>query len=301
MSLVKLMRRRKPRTKELATSLERAVSAGLGNWMVPSRSEKGAIFKHQLSLSVDCLRRGVTMDVALNSFTTPHRQITVLDAPGHKDFVPNMISGASQADCSVLVVDASTGEFEAGFDRGGQTREHLLLVRSLGVSQVIIAINKLDLVGWDKSRYDEICELLKPFLAHSGFQPSKAKFVPVAAMSGINLTGRKGPEAEALRQWYNGPTLVDLLGTVFFDRLDKHLTFSLDKLEPPNRDINSPLRFPISNVFKSQGGSTGVTGRVCGGVVQVGDRLRILPGDETGIVKCTVTMQFYSQPPLTSA
>ncbi|KAF9468903.1 EF Tu GTP binding domain-containing protein [Collybia nuda] len=213
--------------------------------------------------------RGITMDIALQSLATQHRQVTILDAPGHKDFIPNMISGASQADCALLVVDAATGQFEAGFDRGGQTREHLLLVRSLGVSQVIVAINKLDQVEWSDIRYEEICSLLKPFLLYSGFNPTKTKFVPVGAMQGVNLVTCESEDGKSLRQWYKGPTLVDLL----------------DLLQPPTRDITSPLRIPISNVFKSHGSGAAVSGRLCGGVVQVGERLRILPGDETAIVK----------------
>jgi elongation factor 1 alpha-like protein len=152
------------------------------------------------------------MDIALNSFTTPHRHFTILDAPGHRDFIPNMISGASQADCAILVVDAAVGEFEAGFERGGQTREHLLLVRSLGVSQIIVAVNKLDLVNWDKSRYDDICNLLRPFLVQSGFHPSKYAFVPAAAILGVNLVNCDGSEAKGLREWYDGLSLVGLLG-----------------------------------------------------------------------------------------
>ncbi|KIM45903.1 hypothetical protein M413DRAFT_296917 [Hebeloma cylindrosporum] len=217
--------------------------------------------------------RGITMDIALQSFQTPHRQFTVLDAPGHKDFIPNMISGASQADSALLVVDSTTGEFESGFQRGGQTREHLLLVRSLGVSQVIVAINKLDQVAWSRSRFEEICTTLRPFLIQSGFHPSKSAFVPVGAMQGVNLVGRDDALSADLSQWYNGPTLVDLLVGLS------------DKLIPPVRDLTCPMRFPISNVFKQQNVGAAVSGRLCGGIVQVGEKLRVLPGDETAVVK----------------
>nr|GAT53835.1 predicted protein [Mycena chlorophos] len=213
--------------------------------------------------------RGITMDIAQQAFSTPHRAITVLDAPGHKEFIPNMISGAAQADCAILVVDAAPNEFEAGFERGGQSREHLILARSLGIAQIIIAVNKLDQVGWDSARYEEICGLLRPFLVQSGYHPSKTKFVPVGAMQGVNLAVREGEDGKMLSTWYSGPTLVDLL----------------DALDAPTRDIASPMRIPISNIFKGQGSGTYVTGRLLSGVVQVGERVRILPGDETGVVK----------------
>ncbi|KAF8640104.1 hypothetical protein AX17_001340 [Amanita inopinata Kibby_2008] len=213
--------------------------------------------------------RGITMDVALQSLSTPNRDIIILDAPGHRDFIPNMISGASQADCALLVVDAAQGEFEAGFERGGQTREHILLVRSLGVTQLIVAINKLDQVEWDQARYHEICDALRPFLTQSGFSMAKTSFVPVGAVQGVNLVSRDSMVAKDLDAWYHGPTLVDLL----------------DTLEPPSRDITAPLRIPTFNVFKSQGSAMAISGRICGGVVQVGERLRVLPGDETAVVK----------------
>ncbi|KAF9452145.1 hypothetical protein P691DRAFT_795370 [Macrolepiota fuliginosa MF-IS2] len=216
--------------------------------------------------------RGITMDIAQQFFITPHRQITVLDAPGHKDFVPNMISGASQADCALLVVDAATGEFEAGFERGGQTREHVLLVRSLGVTQVIVAVNKLDQVEWSRARYEEIESSLRPFLVQSGFAPPKTSFVPVGAMLGVNLVNREGDDAKQLNEWYSGPTLVD----------------DLDKMEPPTRDYANFFRLPVSNIFKTQSTSgVYVAGRIASGIIQVGEKLRAIPGDDsiTGIVK----------------
>lgn len=225
----------------------------------------------ELDTTAEERQRGITMDIASQNFSTVHRDITILDAPGHRDFIPNMISGASQADCALLVVDSAMGEFEAGFERGGQTKEHLLLVRSLGVTQVIVAVNKLDLVDWEISRYEKIVGDLRGFLSQAGFSPSKMNFVPVSAIDGVNLLGLPNPTV-SLRKWYNGPTLVELL----------------DRLEPPPRSLELPLRIPISNVFRGQAGlSSGlaVSGRICSGVVQVGERLKVFPGGETTIVR----------------
>ncbi|KAJ9126626.1 hypothetical protein QFC24_001655 [Naganishia onofrii] len=213
--------------------------------------------------------RGVTIDIATSHFDTANRAFTLLDAPGHQDFIPNMISGASQADLALLVVDASPGEFEAGFDRGGQTREHALLVRALGVRQLIVGVNKMDVVEWSQDRFEDIQDSMQPFLQAAGFAQEKTVFVPVAAMAGVNLAHGDEPK---LRAWYNGPTLVDIL----------------DKVDVPRRPLDSPLRYPISNVFKGQSAvssGVGVSGRLCSGVVQVGERLRILPGDETAVVR----------------
>lgn len=175
------------------------------------------------------------MDIALDHFTTKNRHFTLLDAPGHRDFIPNMISGAAQADVAVLVVDASTGEFESGFGVGGQTREHALLVRSLGVQQVVVVVNKLDAVShtrahglarqltdaisccpsqvqWNVDRFEDIQDQMKPFLAQTGFLPSKTFFVPVGAMQAVNLVDDR---AANLLPWYNGPTLLDVLGSSY--------------------------------------------------------------------------------------
>ena len=215
--------------------------------------------------------RGVTIDVAHDTFRTKHTLFHLLDAPGHKDFVPNMISGAAQADAGLLVVDSITGEFEAGFSPQGQTREHATLLRSLGLQQLIVVINKLDAMNYSQQRFDEIVSTLSPFLSQLGFDVNKCvQFVPCAAMMGENLRARS--EETSLSRWYTGLTVAE----------------ALDRLEQPSRMYESPFRLSVNNVFK--GGSLvssglGVSGRILSGFVQVGEVVRVLPGDAWGIVK----------------
>ncbi|GAA5854346.1 hypothetical protein JCM8547_001788 [Rhodosporidiobolus lusitaniae] len=213
--------------------------------------------------------RGVTIDVAIDSFQTQHRRFTLIDSPGHRDFIPNMISGAAQADAAVLVIDGASGAFEKGFAGGGQTREHALLLRSLGIQQLLIAVNKLDQVEWSKKRFDAIEAVLRPFLEEVGFNLPRDAFVPVGAFSGENLVERG---VDALRMWYDGATLVE----------------KLDQLQSPPRALEAPLRIPVSNVFKGQSATASglaVVGRVESGFVQTGEKLAVLPGDETAIVR----------------
>ncbi|GAA5943787.1 uncharacterized protein JCM15063_006493 [Sporobolomyces koalae] len=214
--------------------------------------------------------RGVTIDVAIDSFQTKSKKFTLIDAPGHRDFIPNMISGAAQADVAILVVDGSSGAFEKGFEGGGQTREHAVLVRSLGVQQLVVAVNKLDAVDWSQKRFEAIQDQLLPFLTtQTGFNQDKITFVPVGAMSGEGLLGVNN---EILKSWYEGQTLVE----------------TLDSLSVPKRLLEAPLRIPVSNVFKGQSATASglaVSGRVESGIVQVGERLSALPGDESGVVR----------------
>ena len=137
--------------------------------------------------------KGKTVEVGRAYFETDKRRYTILDAPGHKTFVPSMISGAAQADFAILVISARKGEFETGFERGGQTREHVMLVKTAGVSKVVVAINKMDdpTVNWEKARYDEIKDKLAPFLKASGFNPkTDVMFLPVSGYTGLNLKDR---------------------------------------------------------------------------------------------------------------
>ncbi|XP_075525128.1 translation elongation factor EF-1alpha (GTPase) HBS1 isoform X2 [Dermacentor variabilis] len=212
--------------------------------------------------------RGITMDVAQAKFETPNRSIVLLDAPGHRDFIPNMITGAAQADVAILVVDATRGEFETGFEMGGQTREHTLLVRSLGVSQLAVAINKLDNVSWDEGRYNEITAKLRTFLRQAGYRESDFTFVPCSGLTGENLTTKPEP-GSPLTKWYTGPCLVDVI----------------DSFKPPERPVSKPFRLCVSDVFKGQGSGFCVSGRIDAGCAANGDKVLVMPAAEQGTVK----------------
>uniref|UniRef100_A0A9L0RHR0 HBS1-like protein n=1 Tax=Equus caballus TaxID=9796 RepID=A0A9L0RHR0_HORSE len=211
--------------------------------------------------------RGVTMDVGMTKFETTTKVITLMDAPGHKDFIPNMITGAAQADVAVLVVDASRGGFEAGFETGGQTREHGLLVRSLGVTQLAVAVNKMDQVNWQQERFQEITGKLGHFLKQAGFKESDVAFIPTSGLSGENLITRS--QSSELTKWYKGLCLLE----------------QIDSFKPPQRSVDKPFRLCVSDVFKDQGSGFCVTGKIEAGYIQTGDRLLAMPPNETCTAK----------------
>uniref|UniRef100_A0A4W3J8S2 HBS1-like protein n=1 Tax=Callorhinchus milii TaxID=7868 RepID=A0A4W3J8S2_CALMI len=211
--------------------------------------------------------RGVTMDVGMTKFETNTKVITLMDAPGHKDFIPNMITGAAQADVAILVVDASRGEFEAGFEAGGQTREHALLVRSLGVTQLAVAVNKMDQVNWHPERFKEISNKLGQFLKQAGFKESDVAYIPTAGLNGENLTTRS--QVHELKAWYNGACLIE----------------QIDSFKSLQRPVEKPFRLSVSDVFKDQGSGFCVTGKIKAGYVQSGDRVLVMPPNESCTVK----------------
>lgn len=201
--------------------------------------------------------KGKTVEVGRAYFETSKRRYTLLDAPGHKSYVPNMIGGAAQADVAILVISARRGEFETGFERGGQTREHAVLVKTAGVQRLIVVVNKMDdpSVGWDKERFDEIVSKLSPFLRASGFNPkTDVIFIPVSAFSGANLK-----EKSSDCSWYEGPPL---------------LTY-LDDLELGDRKMSASLKMPVSEKYADMG--TYVVGKLESGKMKKGDALMLMP------------------------
>ncbi|KAI4480076.1 hypothetical protein M0804_010437 [Polistes exclamans] len=203
--------------------------------------------------------KGKTVEVGRAYFETERKHFTILDAPGHKSFVPNMIGGAAQADLAVLVISARKGEFETGFDRGGQTREHAMLAKTAGVKHLVVLVNKMDdpTVEWDEGRYNECRDKILPYLRKLGFNPAKdLTFMPVSGQLGIGL---KDPIPEHLCNWYSGPPFIPFI----------------DSLPSLNRKSNGPFIMPIVDKYKDMG--TVVMGKVEAGEAKKGQSLLVMP------------------------
>ncbi|KAK4792489.1 hypothetical protein SAY86_022924 [Trapa natans] len=213
--------------------------------------------------------RGITMTVGVAYFDTKNYHVVVLDSPGHKDFVPNMISGATQADSAILVIDASVGSFEAGVNpTKGQTREHAQLIRSFGVDQLIVAINKMDVVEYSKDRYEMIKQQLGTFLRSCGFKDSSILWIPLSVMENQNLVSV--PSDVRLQSWYKGPHLLD----------------AIDSIQSPTRDISKPVIMPVCDVVKLQStGQVSVIGKLEAGALRNGSKVLIMPSGVVGTVK----------------
>jgi len=204
--------------------------------------------------------RGITIDIALWKFESKKFSFTIIDAPGHRDFIKNMITGTSQADVAILVIAAGTGEFEAGIGKEGQTREHALLAYTMGIKQMIVAVNKMDACNYSESRFNEITEEVKTHLKRIGFPIAKVSFVPYSGFNGDNLI-----ESSDKLPWYKGGSLLE----------------TLDKIEPPVRPLEKPLRLPLQDVYKITGIGTVPVGRVETGIIKPGMLVTFAPAGIT--------------------
>ncbi|MEM0074662.1 MAG: translation elongation factor EF-1 subunit alpha, partial [Candidatus Micrarchaeaceae archaeon] len=193
--------------------------------------------------------RGMTIDIAEREFRTPKYYFTVIDAPGHRDFVKNMITGTSQADAAVLVVSATEGIQP-------QTREHAYLAKVLGISQMVIGINKMDAVGYDRIKFDDVKTQVSTLLKSIGYDVSKMLFVPYSALQGDNVA-----KPSDKMTWYSGPTLLQALDTFVL----------------PQKPLDKPLRLPLQDVYSVSGFGTVPVGRVETGVMKPGDLIIIMP------------------------
>jgi len=220
--------------------------------------------------------RGITIDIALWKFETPKYYVTVIDAPGHRDFIKNMITGTSQADCAILIVASGTGEFEAGISKDGQTREHALLAYTLGIRQLIVGVNKMDTCGWSEARYKEIVTEVSNYIKKIGFNPKSVAFVPISGWHGDNML-----EDSSNMTWFKGWTKETKAGSTN----GKTLLEAIDAIEPPSRPTDKPLRLPLQDVYKIGGIGTVPVGRVETGVIKAGMVVTFAPVNLTTEVK----------------
>ncbi len=231
---------------------------------------KGDTFKYAWVLDSikDERDRGITIDLAFQKFETSKFFFTLIDAPGHRDFIKNMITGASEADVAILVISTKPGETEAATEPGGQAREHAFLCRTLGVGQVVVALNKMDDSNYSEARYNEVKGIAEKMLKMVGYNTSKVNFVPVSGWKGDNLAKKSENMG-----WYKGLTLLE----------------ALDSFESPEKPIGKPLRIPIQDVYSITGVGTVPVGRVETGVVKANDKVIVMPAGVSGEVKSIET------------
>jgi len=205
--------------------------------------------------------RGITIDIALWKFETKKFYFTIIDAPGHRDFIKNMITGTSQADVAILMIAVKQGEFEAGWGAEGSTKEHMTLANTLGVKKLIVCLNKMDGCGYNQGRFDEVRSNVKDWLKKKNMY-KKAKFIPISGLKGDNLI-----EKSTNMSWYEknkkycGKTLLEILDTI----------------KPPKRPTDKALRLPLQDVYKIQGIGTVPVGRVETGVLKPGMNVHFAP------------------------
>merc|ERR1719493_51238 len=222
--------------------------------------------------------RGITIDIALWKFETPKYYVTIIDAPGHRDFIKNMITGTSQADCGVLIIASGTGEFEAGISKNGQTREHALLAYTLGVKQLIVATNKMDSTEppYSQARFEEISKEVSGFIKKVGYNPAAVAFVPISGWHGDNMI-----QTSTNMSWYKGWRVERKEGKAS----GMTLLEALDAVIPPTRPTDKPLRLPLQDVYKIGGIGTVPVGRVETGIIKPGMVVTFAPGQLSTEVK----------------
>ena len=206
--------------------------------------------------------RGLTIDIAHRKLETDKYYFTIIDAPGHRDFIKNMITGASQADAAVLVVDVAQRDEKGGLMP--QTKEHVFLARTLGIQQMIAAINKMDVVNYDQKKYEEVKSMLEKLFQIVGYKKDSIIYVPISGLKGDNITKK----SENLK-WWDGPTLLE----------------AINSLKVPEKPIDLPLRIPVQDVYSITGIGTVPVGRVETGVLKVGDKVIFEPPSVSGEVK----------------
>lgn len=214
-----------------------------------------------LDLTKEERAKGKTVEVGRGFFETEKRRYTILDAPGHKTFVPNMIGGASQADVGILVISARKGEYETGFEKGGQTREHAVLAKTQGVNKLIVVVNKMDdpTVEWSKERYDECTSKLTQFLRSVGYPKSDLTFMPISAQAGVGIKDRV---PKSIASWFDGPSLLEYL----------------DDMKTLERKVNAPFMMPINGKYRDMG--TMIEGKIESGVIRKGQTYVMMPNRE---------------------